>query len=122
MHGKDRTLRVGDNVYVMSTAKTKWVHGVIVEQTSPVSFKVCLDDGRVVLRHVDHVRSRRVNDEKEEISVSEKKLPPGLSSELPPELPVKLPPQTQEPDMESPHTHNLRRSRKIRSEHENLNL
>ena len=108
VHAKDRTLRVGDTVYVMNfTGKTKWLHGVIVEQTGPVSFRVRLDDGRVLRRHVDHVRSRRVNDEKEEISVPEKKLRPRLISELPPELPVELPvelpPETQEPVQADPH-------------------
>ena len=43
-----------------------------MEQTGPVSFRVRLDDGRVLRRRVDHVRSRRVNDEKEEISMPEK--------------------------------------------------
>ena len=133
MHAKDRTLRAGDTVNAMnSTGQTKWVHGVIVEQTGPVSFRVRLDDGRVLRRHVDHVRRRCVN-EKEDISVSEK--------ELPPELPVEQPPETQEPvqadplevtrpEMESPHTPgqnctpsaNLRRSRRIRRAPEKLNL
>ena len=76
VYAKDRTLRIGDTVYVTNfRGKTKWLHGVIVEQTGSVPFRVRLDDGRVVRRHVDHVLSRRVNDEKEEISVSEKELP-----------------------------------------------
>ncbi|KAI0213198.1 hypothetical protein LSAT2_001793 [Lamellibrachia satsuma] len=78
VHAKDRTLRVGDTMYVMRTGKTKWFRGVIVEQTGPVSFRVRLDDGRVVRRHVAHVRSQ---------------LPPELPIELPPELPVELPPE-----------------------------
>ena len=61
MHAKDRTLRVGETVFVMNfDGKSKWLCGVIVEQTGPVSFRIRLDDGRVVRRHVDHVRSRRV--------------------------------------------------------------
>ena len=85
-HAKDRTLRVGDTVFVMNfSGKTKWLHGVIVEQTGPVSFRIRLEDGRVVRRHIDHVRSRRVNDEEEEeSSVPEK----TLSPELPPEVPI----------------------------------
>ena len=90
MYTKDSTLRVGDTLYVTNfSGKTKWLHGVIVEQTGPVSFRVRLDDGREVRRHVDYVRSRRVNDEKE-ISVSKK--------ELSPELPL----ETQEPVQADP--------------------
>ena len=71
MHAKDRTLRVGETVFVRNfDGKSKWLCGVIVEQTGPVSFRVRLDDGRVVRRHVDHVRSRRVS-EREEMSVPE---------------------------------------------------
>ena len=85
-HAKDRALRVGDTVFVMNfSGKTKWLHGVIVEQTGPVSFRIRLEDGRVVRRHIDRVRSRRVNDEEEEeSSVPEK----TLSPELPPEVPI----------------------------------
>ena len=82
---KDRTLRLGDTVFVMNfSGKIKWLYGVIVEQTGPVSFRIRLEDGRVVRRHIDHVRSRRVNDEEEESSVPEK----TLSPELPPEVPI----------------------------------
>ncbi|KAI0240523.1 hypothetical protein LSAT2_008753 [Lamellibrachia satsuma] len=92
------------------TGKTKWLHAVIVEQTGLLSFRVRLDDGRVLRRHVDHVRSHRVNDEKEAISVPEKKvrprliskLPPELPIELPHELPVELPPEMQEPVQADP--------------------
>ena len=137
MHAKDRTLRVSDTVNVMNfTGKTKWLHGVIVEQTGPVSFRICLDDGRVVCRHVDHVRSHRLNDENE-ILMSEKKFPPELCSELPVELPPEMQepvqadlPEVTQPEMESPHTPgedctpsaNLHRSRRIRIAPEKLNL
>ena len=74
-------------------------------------------------RHVDHVRNRRVNGEKEEISVSEKELPPKLPVELPPETqePVQADPrEVTQPEIESPHTPG-RRSRRIRRAPEKLN-
>ena len=49
--------------------KTKWLNDIIVEQTGPVSFRVRLEEWRVVRRHVHHVRRRRINDVKEESSV-----------------------------------------------------
>ena len=35
-----------------------WLPGTIQEVRGPVTFQVALDDGRVVRRHVDHVRLR----------------------------------------------------------------
>ena len=46
---------------------------IIVKQAGPVSFRIRLEDVRLVRRHVDYVRRRRVDDDKEESSVPEKK-------------------------------------------------
>ena len=99
MHAKDRTLRVGETVFVMNfDGKSKWLCGVIVEQTGPVSFRIRLDDGRVVRRHVDHVRSRRVS-EREEMSVPEKEQSTEPLLDLPPELTAEEPVQIDPPDV-----------------------
>ena len=37
---------------------TQWLPGVISQISGPVSFKITLDDGRLVRRHQDHVRKR----------------------------------------------------------------
>ena len=36
----------------------RWIPGVIVSSTGPVSYTIKLEDGRVVRRHIDHVRDR----------------------------------------------------------------
>ena len=126
MHAKDRTLRVGETVFVRNfDGKSKWLCGVIVEQTDPVSFRVRLDDGRMVRRHVYHVRSRRVS-EREEMSVPEIESSSEPLLELPPELPteehVKMyPPDVLEHKREPPAA-DLRRSDRIRKAPEKLNL
>ena len=126
MHAKDRTLRVGETVFVRNfDGKSKWLCGVIHEQTGPVSFRVRLDDGRVVRRHVDHVRSRRVS-EREEMSVPEKESSSEQLLELPPELPTEEPVQMDPPDVleheREPPAAVLRRSDRIRKALEKLNL
>ena len=40
------------------SGKEEWVPGIISKVQGPVSFLISLDDGRVVCRHVDHVKSR----------------------------------------------------------------
>ena len=126
MHAKDRTLRVGETVFVMNfDGKSKWLCGVIVEQTGPVSFRIRLDDGRVVRRHVDYVRSRRVS-EREEMSVPEKEQSTEPFLELPPELTAEEPVQIDPPDVleheREPPAAVVRRSDRIRKAPEKLNL
>ena len=57
---KQRNFSVGDTVFVKDFARTPitWVSGTVLEQAGPLSYRVELADGRVVRRHVDHVRSR----------------------------------------------------------------
>ena len=62
---KVRTVRVGDAVFVSSVDRVqgalgcKWLAGVIVEQKG-VKLAVQLQDGRVIWRHLDRVRPRRL--------------------------------------------------------------
>ena len=62
---KERTVRVGDAVFVSSVDRVqgaigcKWLAGVIVEQKG-VKLAVQLQDGRVIWRHLDRVRPRRL--------------------------------------------------------------
>ena len=57
-HGvKPRSFMVGDVVYVKNfRVPPKWIPGVIIAQTGPLSYAVRLDTGVEVKRHVDHVR------------------------------------------------------------------
>ena len=60
---KERNFKPGDLVYVRNfTQGTTWLTGTVVEVRGPVSYTVRLEDGRVVRRHVDHLRTREVSD------------------------------------------------------------
>ena len=57
----DRQFNLGDSVFVRNFAVgPTWVAGCISAENGPRSFVVELSDGRVVKRHIDHVRSRSV--------------------------------------------------------------
>mgnify|MGYP003482143964 CR=1 FL=1 len=54
-----RTFSLGDRVYVYDFHNPhKWIPGIVVELTGSLSYKVRLQDGVVVRRHVNHIRSR----------------------------------------------------------------
>ena len=58
---------MGDTVGVKNfAAGPKWLEGYVTNQNGPVSFEVTLIDGRVVRRHIDHLNSKRMCDEKPE--------------------------------------------------------
>ena len=57
----DRQFHLGDSVFVRNFAVgPTWIAGCITAENGPRSFTVELNDGRVVKRHLDHVRSRSV--------------------------------------------------------------
>ena len=55
-----RSFQVGDLVYAENFSSTtpKWLPGKVLETTGPLSYKVELEDGSVVRRHVDNIRER----------------------------------------------------------------
>ena len=56
---RERQLGVGQAVWVRNLpACTSWLPGTIVKVLSPQRFQVALSDGRVLDRHIDHVRLR----------------------------------------------------------------
>ena len=58
-HAKSRQFAVDNSVYVHNlTQGPRWLPGVITAVRGPLSYTVTLTDGRVVRRHVDHVRKR----------------------------------------------------------------
>lgn len=58
-HAKQRNFSPGDSVYVCNFGVgERWIPGVIAQKTGPVSYKITLQDGRVIRRHQDHVRIR----------------------------------------------------------------
>ena len=66
VHTKARSFQMGEGVYVRQfppNQRESWVAAQVCELTGPLSFKVKLSDGRVLRRHVDHVRKRYGNGE-----------------------------------------------------------
>ena len=60
-HARERQLKPGDYVYVRDFSHNnnqKWLPGVILRKSGPVSHVVKLRDGREFRRHQDHVRLR----------------------------------------------------------------
>ena len=67
---KEREILEGQAVYAKDVRNKKaWMSGTVVEKTGPVSARVQLDNGTVIRRHQDHVRSRE-NDVAEESATS----------------------------------------------------
>ena len=58
LHAKQREFQVGDSVYVRDFPSKSWMTGSVSEVKGPLSYNVTLSDGRVVRRHVEHIRSR----------------------------------------------------------------
>ncbi len=56
-HAKPRTFSVGQQVMLKDfRTNGTWLPGSIVQQTGPVSYKVDIGDGRILRRHLDHIR------------------------------------------------------------------
>ena len=57
-HSRTRDFKEGDAVYACNFDGTgKWLPGTLLAKQGPLSFKVTVDDDRVVRCHIDHVRS-----------------------------------------------------------------
>ncbi|KAK4314476.1 hypothetical protein Pmani_014181 [Petrolisthes manimaculis] len=98
---KTRYYIEGDQVYThFGGPKFEWVPGTIQSATGPLSYIIKLVDGRVVKRHVDHIRSRhttvipRPNDDEV--------VPEPLLNEPPPCFPVEIPPHSPAPRVSVP--------------------
>ena len=55
----------------MFSTGAKWLIGKVVRETGPVSYLIALNDGRLIRRHVDHIR-KRLDLEIPEVSVDPK--------------------------------------------------
>ena len=56
---KARVFGVDDKVFVKNHQGTPtWLEGIVTEITGPISYKVKLNDGSIIRRHVDHIRIR----------------------------------------------------------------
>ena len=108
-HAKEREILEGQALYAKDFwSKRAWMPGTVVEKTGPVLARVQLDDGTVIRRHQDHVKSVK-NDVAEEpattatpnvtpvvLPKSDTKPPtPGVSDQLEvPKSPQTAPTQT----------------------------
>ena len=80
-----RSFKVHDPVYVKDFPDQKvWIPGNIVEAKGPLSYHVELNDGRVVRRHIDAIRSRSIVQSDTATSDSDLEIPypeaPGMPS------------------------------------------
>ena len=58
VRSKERTFQVGDFVFICDFPDRKhWLSGKIISTKGPCSYLVKLEDGRIVRRHVDHIRA-----------------------------------------------------------------
>ena len=84
-HCASRSFESGDLVYI-STRSKDWIDGVIVDKTGPVSYTLELPDGRIIKRHVDHLRKKLDN------SCVEQSIPPPPEPVTP--IPERMPAST----------------------------
>ena len=112
VHSKQREFRVGDIVFVRDFPSGKrWLTGSVTEVRGPLSYHITLSDGRVVRRHIDHIRIRTssvtdvVNDSDIEIPIAISSQP---SHDEEPEQS-----DTNQPQVEQPH---LRQSTRARTQ------
>ena len=69
VHAKARELFTGQDVMVRNLRDgPKWVPGVIIERTGPVSYLVEMSNGMIWKRHIDQIRGH--NDELSEVPLS----------------------------------------------------
>ena len=66
-----RSFKVGEEVYVRSFNNINhWIPGSILPTTGPLSYKICLANGVVIKRHVDHVKARYSRDQSFQVPAS----------------------------------------------------
>ena len=54
---KEREIKIGSSVFVRNFPNgTSWLKGTLTEKSGPLSFIVKLDDGRILHRHINHIR------------------------------------------------------------------
>lgn len=73
MRGNSRMVvfRPLDPVYVRNwSSRPKWLSGKIIEQHGATNVDVALDNGRIIHRHLDHVRKRNPSEMPEDFYLS----------------------------------------------------
>ena len=99
---KSRSFEVGDPVQVRNySGKQKWITGIVVECTGPISVKVKLDNGTIVRRHYDQLlKSNKTQLSSSYEVLDEPDLPreePAESTVRPVEVPRRYPSRNRRP-------------------------
>ena len=114
-HAKERNLSAGERVYAENFGKgARWLPGILKEANGPVSFTVELEDGHIIRRHSDHLRSCTDIPREEEQDFSDV-LPQEPNESTPVEI-LEPPPLAENSTQDSIATHStpkLRRSTRI---------
>jgi len=108
-HSQHRVFNVDDSVWARSfSSGPRWLKGRVTESRGPVTYRVQLQDGRSVRRHVDHLKSNHVP-----ATVSESPVSPVSTSE-PDYFDIPSPSTVAEPETVVQATTTLRRSQRNR--------
>ena len=77
-----RSFKVNEKVYAKNLISNtpKWIAGTVTKVTGPLSYVIQLEDGRIVRRHVDHVKKRTIIPE---VSTDLTPEPPDTTPESP---------------------------------------
>ena len=62
---KGKTCSVDETVWIQDLPDKTWIPGIIISKQGTKMYVVELTDGRVVRRHVDHIRHREISEEEE---------------------------------------------------------
>ncbi|GAA50160.1 hypothetical protein CLF_104137 [Clonorchis sinensis] len=80
-HARPRTLRGGEEVYVkLQPSDNEWVRGC-VKSTNRNLIDMLLEDGRIVRRHLDHIRTRKHGPDAEQTLEPTVQVDSGLKQE-----------------------------------------
>ena len=108
-HSKERHFCVGDPVFVKEFPSGKtWTPGTVSAVKGPVSYCVELPDGRVMRRHVDHIRNRTSNNETVEPTHDDLEIPTPTTVAQPAQSPELD--NNRSPDVMPEHSNTVRQS------------
>lgn len=112
-HSKERHFCVGDPVFVKEFPSGKtWTPGTVSAVKGPVSYCVELPDGRVMRRHVDHIRNRTSNNETVEPTHNDLEIPTPTTVAQPAQPPESD--NNRSPDVMPEHSSTVRQSTRNR--------
>ena len=84
IHARERSIGPGYRVNIRNyQSESRWLAGVVQDNTGPVSFRVKMQDGRLRRYHLDQVRSRSVEEPVSEVPDLSPDVLPSVSSDPP---------------------------------------